>query len=89
MEIVPLRCFEPGSCSAPWGDQYVSGPLDGKQTFPGVPIRVRQRSYAAMIIKARLAVYPEAMRLERLAEVYRSECDNRQRWAKPPAPAID
>lgn len=86
VEIVPLLIFRPGRARPPWGNQYVSGVMDRTTsshptTFPGVPICVKSRAYADMIIGGGLAKYIDDFRLTDLPVSFRGECDNAARWA--------
>lgn len=90
IEVVPLWMFSPEQCLAPYGNQYVSGPLiqDRRLTLPGVPIRVRSWQYVEKELLVRrgkkgiqLACLPEDMTLDRLAKIYQTEFDNPVRWA--------
>lgn len=91
VEIVPLLAFRPGRAAAPWGDQYVSGVMNGDGsrpcTFPGVPIVVKDKAYADLIIAGKLAKYPDDFQLDDLASVFRAEFGNPARWAHTVTPS--
>ncbi len=89
IEIVPLAMMKLQSVAAPYGPQYVSGPLmrGVALTFPGVPVRVLSWRYVREQLLTPhtssgglLACLPEDMTLEKLAPSYRTEFGNNTRW---------